>query len=96
MSCSSHHTLHNFSALYLYSPLSAIEVGRQHTNAVDLQLNLRTHDLVPLVDVLYEQPTALEAACPAERVCEGGIGCEVLVDCLLLFFRRALNEGMDY
>jgi len=72
------------------------EVWRNHTDAVYLHFNFRTHDFVPLIDIVYEHPAALKAASPAEGVGEGGIGREVLVDRLLLFFWGALDESMDY
>lgn len=43
-----------------------------------------------------EPSTALETACAAEGMGEGGIGSEVFVDGIFLLFGRALSEAVDY
>lgn len=44
---------------------------------------------------MNEPSAAFEAPCPTERMCEGGIGSEILVDGFFLLLGRALSEPMD-
>jgi hypothetical protein len=51
-----------------------------HTNAVDIKLNLRTQEFVPLVDGVDQIAAALKGAGAAERMCKRGIRREVGID----------------
>lgn len=59
----------------------------KRTDAVDLELDARAHDLIPPVDAPYQPPAPLERPRAAERMREGGRRGEVL------FQRRALEGG---
>ena len=70
--------------------------GHICTNALDLQLDMRAHDLVPAVDAPDQPAAAFEAACAAERVREGGRGREVGFYRLALHGGRRLRKEVDY
>lgn len=65
------------------------------TNTIDLQVDSRTHDLVPPENVVNQQTTVVEAARSTEGMREGGILAEVLVDGLSLLRRRRLGQTVD-
>jgi hypothetical protein len=58
------------------------------TNRVHRHLDLRTHDLVPSIYGLNQEARVLPAPCPAEGVCEGGIGRKIYINRLALDRRR--------
>ena len=66
------------------------------TDAVDRDVDVRTHDLVPAVDAPDQPAGAVEGAGTAEGVDEGGRGGEVPLEGCALEGGRALAEGVDY
>ena len=66
------------------------------TNTLDIELYSGAEDFVPLVYGVDEVSASLEASGAAERVGEGCFGCEVGIDCVFLFFWRALGELVDH
>ena len=76
--------------------LPGLHFKLQRTDALNLNLDPRTHNLVPAVDGVDELATSIEATRTAEGMCERGIGREVCGDGCFLLFRRALRELVDY
>jgi hypothetical protein len=66
------------------------------TNAVDVQLNLRAKQFVPLVDGVDQVAASIERAGATEGMRERGIGREVSVDGVCLLVRSALAEGVHH
>lgn len=58
------------------------------TNAFDLILDSRRHDLVRLINFDDQPPTPLPAPCPTERMSESCIRSEETLNGLLLKSRR--------
>lgn len=59
------------------------------TNRIHLQFNLRTHNLIPLINPLYQVPRVerfgvVKRAGAAEGMGERGIFCEEFIDCVFL------------
>lgn len=65
------------------------------THTINLQLDPRAQDLVPVVYAPDQPSAALEAAGAAEGVREGGVGGEVFLDRGALGAGRGLREGVD-
>ena len=75
--------------------LGGMFVACRLTNRVHIERDLRRHHLVPLEDDLYTVPATGLAPDAAERMHEGGIGCEVPVNGPGLNLRWALGQLSD-
>lgn len=75
--------------------LSSRVSGAQRTNRPNTEINVRRHDLVPLVNLFHAPLAPAEAPDATERVHEFSIGGEVALDCCFLKGGRGLCEELD-
>ena len=74
---------------------SAAAARERRTNTLDLDVDPRAQDLVPPVHVPDQPARAIEGARAAERVREGGVGCEIALDGGTLCRGRSLRQEVD-